>query len=334
MQQDQFPSSPQPPNVPSVQRPAEPPHDYLHPIIEKKRGLVSTKTVTIILSVLVGVCLLAVALMIILAILPARSTKKTTTAPATSVEKATPLTAKDAIDHVKVYFKGTDTAKTAITRPVMAPKMNFYTVIPDVVPLTSVAGEVAPDKSDAQLASILKSMDYDKFTLKVLSDGTKQTNYLADLTRSDVICQVSITKQTDPKADHFFETKCLDMSQYSEYANTQQPLVAQYTPVTATATQYGFVGKPALQASKTSDYNLVEIKSSTVTDQRMSALNNNSMFYQSPDGLWHYFRDHADGVMVECEQYATPVLKAAYAGQPCRSIAKGGAVISVSTKQN
>ncbi len=321
---------PQPSAQPLQTTPAP---DYLHPISDKPQHTYNPKRMIIILSVVVAASLLAVAAMLVVALMPPQQPHKPTTQTTT---KTTPvestLTAKQTIEHIKVYFKGTATAKSPITTPVIAPGKSFYTVIPDIAPLASVAGEVIPDTSDAQLASIVKSLDYDKFTKRVFSDGTKQTNYLADFTRDDVVCQTAVTKSSDVKASHWFEVRCLDMSQYAEYAGAQQPLVSLYTPTTSTATKYGFIGKPAVTASKSAGYNFTEITSSTVIDQRMSAVNSKSMFYQTPDGLWHYFRDHTDGIYVECEQYNTPVLKYAYYGQPCRSLAKD-TVITVALPQ-
>ena len=297
-------------------------HDYLHPITDEPKHHYNLRRMMIILGLIVISALVTVGLMIFFALQPVKQPAKKATTTTNSVQVDT-LTAKQEIENTKVYFKGTEKAKSAIPLPVMAPGKAFYTVIPDVEPLTSIAGEITPDKSDTQLQSILKSIDYDKFSKLVLNDGANGTNYVAEFSRSDVICQVSVTKPADKNANHWFEVSCLDMAQYTEYATYQQTFASLYTPATSTATYYGFIGKPAPTAAKASGYNLLEIPVGIVIDNKMSATNVLAMYYQSPDGLWHYFKERTQGIILECEQYSTVELKSAYVGQPCRSLAKG-----------
>lgn len=296
-------------------------HDYLHPIVDKPTHAMTTKQVTIMFLSVLGVSLVAVITMLAVALMPAKQQVQTST----QVKQSTtaihaPLTAKQTIDHVKVYFKGTAAAKSPIMTPVLAPGKSFYTVIPDVAPLTSVAGEIAPDKSDAQLASITKSMEYDKYTKREFQDGKNGTDYLADYTRDDVVCQVAVTK---PKgANHWFEVRCLDIAQYAEYAMKQQPIAERYTSFTSSAAQYAFVGAPVVVASKISGYHRTDIATATVIEQRMTTVKNRSLFYQLPDGQWRYFKDYTSGIPLECESYDSVDIQSAFAEEPCRSISK------------
>lgn len=333
MQPDQQPQSTLPSdaagqNIAPVEDLGSMPRDYFHPIVDQPKHTMSAKHVAVTLIAVLLVSLLAVGVMLAVALIPAKQlAQKPAAQKQSSTATRTSLTAKQTIDHVKVYFKGTAAAKSPIMTPVMAPGKAFYTVIPDVAPLTSVAGEVTPDKSSAQLASIVKSMEYDTFKKREFQDGVNGTDYLADYTRDDTVCQVAVTKPKD--ANHWFEVRCLDMVQYYDYATTQEPLTARYSSITSTASQYGFVGKPVTIPSKTAGYTLAEIPVSTVIDQRMSALNNRAMFYQSPDKLWHYVIDHTDGIVPECEQFTTIDLRTAYVGQRCRNIAKAGVLDTV-----
>lgn len=320
----------QPPQAPTP-APAPEVHDYLHPIQDEPKHTYHPKRMMLTLGLIVGASLLAVVIMLLYALLPPQSSKKSTNTsqtPTTTTVPADTLTAKQTIEHVAAYFKGAEKAKSPISRPVTAPNKSFYTVIPETAPLISLAGNVMADKSDTQLESILKSMNYDKFVKQVLADGASGTNYLADLTRNDVICQVAVTKQKDAKADHWFEVRCLDMSTYTEHANIQQTLVSLYTPLTASSVQYGFVGKPSTRASKTAGYTLAELPVGTVIDNRLTTTNRLALFYQSPDKLWHYFTDRDTSLLVECENFDTPVLKTAYSGESCRRV-KTGAVENV-----
>ena len=323
--------------LPKVLAEAEETHDYNHPILDQPKKTYHPKRLITILAVIVGVSLLAVGGMLAASLLPAKqSTKPPSDTKTTTTETPVAKTAKQVIDGVATYFSGTKKALTAIDVPVTAPGESFYTVIPDIKPLTSIAGEVAPDSSDQQLASVLKSVESNEFTKQVVHDGTKGTDYLANFTRSDVICQVAVTKPGDAKLNHWFEIRCLDMSQYSEYAKAQKPFVTLYTPTSTGSALVGFTGKPAPKASKTKGYQTLELPASTVIDQKLTTPGNLAMFYQTTDGLWHYFQDRSSSLLVECEKYNSNNLRYAYADQQCRraSTGKTEAVVAPKTKSN
>ena len=310
-------------------------HDYLHPIQDKPKHAYHPKRMMIVLSSIVAVSLIAVAIMLIYALSPTQQNKKTNGSDQSnkSAPQKDTLTAKQTVKNVAIYFKGQEKPKSPISRPVMAPGKAFYTVIPDVPPLVGIAGPVSADKSDMQLESILKAMDYDKFAKKVREDGANNTNYLADLTRDDVICQVQVIKQKDVNAEHWTELRCLDMGTYAEYAETQQPLATLYTPLTASSVQYGFVGKPMTKPSQTDGYTHAELPVSTVIDNTMTSSNRLALFYQSPDKLWRYFTDRDSNLTVECEQYDTPNLKTAYANETCRRVKTGASETIIPPKK-
>ncbi len=309
--------TPLPPLAPpdSSQVPAP---SYAHPIPDKPGRTYNPKRFKLILIIVVAVCILAVGVMLAAALLPMSQKQNVTPeTPKPTVPEKT-VSAKTAIDHVKEYFKGDQAAKAPISLPVLSTNSAFYTVIPDIAPLVSVAGEVAPDKSEAQLSSIIHSLEGDEFTQRVSSNGANHTNFLADFTRKETYCEVSVTKPADTKANHWFEARCLDMATYVDYATAQKPLVDQYTPLTATSVQYGFVGKPAPTNSKTASYKLAELEVSIVVDNRMTSTGKFAQFYQTPDGLWHYFRDRDTSAVLDCDVYNTDSLKSAYLGVSCR----------------
>lgn len=300
-------------------------HDYTHPIVDKPKHQYHPKQFMLWLSILVAVCILAVVIMLLVALLPPSDskapTKTTTQTKQSQTEK--PLTAATTIAHVKEYFKGTETAKSPLLLPVQAPNTSYYTVVPDIAPLVSVAGNVAPDKGTAQLNSIIHSLEGDKFSTNVISDGTKNTNYQAYFTRSDTTCEVDLVRPADTKADQWIEAKCLDTSVYSSYAKDQATLANLYVPLTATSVQYAFVGKPTLTPGSVSGYQRGQIQVSSVINNQTTTDGKYALYYQSPDGLWHYFIDQDNSVPVECQQYNTKDLQAAYAGVTCRDINKG-----------
>ena len=295
---------------------------YAQPVPHQK-GVRSFHALKVIL---ISGLLLAAAIGVIAVVLlfAQSSTKRTANEQKKAGEtKLDPLTAQQTIERTAVYFKGQEKAKTPLTIPIKVKGKNFYTVIPDIDILQSLAGYVSKEMSKQQRESIEKSLDYDKFVKKVFSEGDEKTAYLADFTRDDVVCQLSVDPaEHDTKGD-WTELRCLDVSAYTPYADAQQPLAKAYSAVTSTAAHYGFIGKPVPKDGALSGYKLVEIPVGAVTNQRMTTPDNLGMFYQMPDGLWYYFRDRNRDVYVECENFTGENQRRAYADQPCRRRSTG-----------
>ena len=295
---------------------------YAQPVPHQK----GVRSFHVLKVILISGLLLAAAIGVIAVILlfAQSSTKRTTNEQKKAGEtKLDPLTAQQTIERTAVYFKGQEKAKTPLTIPIKVKGKNFYTVIPDVDILQSLAGYVPKEMSKQQRESIEKSLDYDKFVKKVFSEGDEKTAYLADFTRDDVVCQLSVDPaEHDTKGD-WTELRCLDVSAYTPYADAQQPLAKAYSAVTSTAAHYGFIGKPVPKDGALSGYKLVEIPVGAVTNQRMTTPDNLGMFYQMPDGLWYYFRDRNRDVYVECENFTGENQRRAYADQPCRRRSTG-----------
>lgn len=338
-QQQQPPN--QPPQAPPQGPPAQPQYgqqppitplpdsvpplgDYMHPIPDKPKSGYHPKRFMIALGVFVGVCIVGVGVMLAYALMPQPDTKpKTGTSKDTNKTSSdSTLTAETAIKHVKEYFKGAEVAKSPIMRPIKAPNTNYYTVVSDVAPLVSVAGEVTPDKASAQIDSIVHSLDGDGFTKTVVTDGSGTANYQAYFVRKDAICEADLVKPTDTKANQWIEAKCLDMSTYSTYASEQAGFANIYTPLSATSVLYGFVGKATITDGSVAGYKRGKIQVSTVINDQMTTDGKFAIYYQTPDGLWHYFADQ-DNVAIECEKYITKDQQSAYSGTPCRSLKTG-----------
>lgn len=308
-------------------------HDYLHPIVEQPKHTYHPKAVRTVLVIVVAICLLGVGLAVLASLLPAMSKPATKSQNQTTTPVATEkLTATKQIERVKAYFKGTTTAGSSLTLPVKTTGNNFYTVIPDVAETKSVAGELAPAEVPAMLTAIHKVFDYDKMERTVRSDGTDNTNYLADYRHADIVCQLTVTKPSDTKAKQFVEAKCLDVSQYVAYAAIQRPFYNVYTPAQAGSVEYAFTGKPVSKPSNTSGYQLAELPIGTVIGQQVETSGQIAMFYQTPDGIWHYFKDRAQK-MIECEQYRSRDELFAYGGQLCYSLAKDTVISVVAPKK-
>lgn len=299
--------------------------DYAHPAAVEPKHRYHPKRFILWLSIFVAVCILAVATMLAFALLPSPGSKTSQTTPKSTqpVSNNKPVTAELAIKHVKEYFKGVEQAKTPLFRPVQAPTMAYFTVVPDTAPLVSVAGNVTPDKASAQLGAIIHSLIGDKFAETVVSDGTNGANYQVYFTNSNTTCELDQLNTKDVTANVWIEAKCLDMATYTSYAVAQQPLASLYTPLSATSVQYGFVGKPATVAGSTAGYKYTQLQVSIVIDNQMTSSGQFALYYQTPDGLWHYFTNQDNDVAIDCAQYSTKDLQSTYAGTACRDLRKG-----------
>lgn len=294
-------------------------HDYAQPIADAPKKAYHPRRFMVALGVFVTICLLAVTAMVAMALLPMQQSKKSETAnnaASQAVEKT--VSAKQAIAHVKEYFKADGAAKSGISLPVRATGKDFYTVIPEASATVSVAGNVAPDKTDSQLKSIIHSLEGDGFTQQTSGYEPESSNYLASFVRPETVCQVEVVHIIDKSSSHWTEVRCADMATYEEYAKAQEPLVRLYTPLSATSVLYGFIGKPSPVASKTTGYSTAELPVSIVIDSTMTSHGTLALYYQAPSGLWTYWRDRDASAVFACDQYNTNELKSAYFGAPCR----------------
>lgn len=298
-------------------------HDYAQPIADAPKKVYHPRRFMVALGVFVAVCLLAVAAMVTIALLPMQEAKKTETQNTTTPQTTeNTLSAKQAIAHVKEYFKADGAAKSGISVPVRATGKDFYTVIPEASATVSVAGNVTPDKIDSQLKSIIHSLEGDGFTQQTSGYEPESSNYLGSFVRPETVCQVEVAHITDKASGHWTEVRCADMATYDEYAKAQEPLARLYTPLSATSVSYGFIGKPAPVASKTAGYHTAELPVSIVIDNNMTSHGKSALYYQAPSGVWTYWRDRDASVIFACDQYDTNELKNAYFGTACRDAGK------------
>ena len=342
--QQQQPTTPQNTQQPTSTQPlgAIPPQQtpptegsYTHPIADPPKQVYHPKRFMLALSIFVAVCLLAVVIMVLTTLMPEQKrTPVTDTDNVTNDIVQNPVSADLAITHVKEYFKGTESAKAAILLPVQAPDTAYYTIIPDIKPLTSVAGNIPADKADQQRTAITHSLEADEFTPNVISDGTEGANYQAYFTREDTICEVDVMKAKDPAAEQWIEVKCLDMSTYLAYAKAQAPYATIYTPLTSTSIQYAFVGKPTFHDSKVKGYQTLRTPVGSVINDRLSTQGQYALFYKTPDDIWHYLADQDNDIPLSCNLYRSNETKSAYAGTPCRVNANGSTQTIEAPKTN
>ncbi len=298
-------------------------HDYTRPIADTPKKTYHPKRFVVALSIFVAVCLLAVAAMVVIALLPMQQSGKPEAPSNTATQpNEKTLSARQAIAHVKEYFKADGKARNGISMPVRATGKSFYTVIPEASATVSVAGEVAPDKVQQQRVSIIHSLEGDGFVQRTTGYEPERSNYLGSFARKETVCQVEVDPPVGAAVNHWVEVRCADMATYEAYAKAQEPLVSLYTPLSATSVVYGFIGKPAPVVSKTAGYHTAEIPVSSVVDDTMTSYGTLALFYQAPSGVWTYWRDRNAEAVFACDQYDTNELKNAYYGTSCRDTSK------------
>lgn len=316
------PSSNEPGTLPAPAIPANEVHDYLHPIVDQPKRTYHPKAFRAILIVVVVLSLLGVGLALLATYLPTVSKRTVDTPSTTSTSTLTKtLTASEAVARMKKIFPGPLPVTHSISTPVMLKGNNFYTVVSDVAPIIGLADNIEPSKVAPLIAKLDKSLTSYGMTANVISDGKGASNYQADYSHPDVICQIGTTKTIDQNAPQLLEVRCLDTATYLDVASAQRPFYNVYSPAQATSSEVAFTGKPIITPSATPGYQLAELPVSSVANGQIVSASVRAMFYQPPSGIWYYFKDRAQK-LIECEQYSTDVLKNAYVGQPCRSLSK------------
>ncbi len=239
------------------------------------------------------------------------------------------LTAAKVLARAKEYFKGTESAKTSLSIPVKAKGQRFYSVATDPAATKNAAATLPKAEATRNVASLEHMLEYDQFTRTVVKDGEKDTEYLADFTRSndDVTCQIKNTP-VDPKKleTRFVEFKCLDDDDYTALAKHQLPLFNAYSPAASSSYDIGIVGTMSVRDSKLAGYKLAEIPVGSVLPHAYTPLGI-AMFYQLPDGRWNFFNVRQSETLV-CSLYkgktGTKVdFRSIFQGLTCRDLEKG-----------
>lgn len=255
-----------------------------------------------------------------ISVLSLRKTTPKAAPVATKEQPPTPLTAGMTIEYMRGFFSGTDAAKTSLSTTVSTPNRPYSTVVsdPKAVAKISLAGMVAAKNASATLSSLRSAMTTQRYAETVLSDGVGGTNFLADYTRSETICQIVADKTQDPSASHYIEVKCLDKKQYEDLASIQEPFYKAYHAASATSASTVMIGAATITPSATAGYQLAEQQTATAVTPHKTTAGPTVKFYAAADTIWHYFTDSSS--ILNCSTYyKQPATTAAYVGTPCQN---------------
>lgn len=286
------------------------------------------KRVAVILSIVAAVIVLVAGVVIYMAVQP----KKQTTAPVAVVQDDSlreALNAEEVIARINKTLQWTDSATTPLSIPIKVTGYSFYTVVSDTSFMQSRTATLTSTTAENDAGTIQTFLEDNQFKKTVAQENSADNSYVANFSRSDVVCQLTnVPKSTDTTdADkRLIEIKCLDTSRYETLAKEQAVLYNAYSPASSVSYEIGLIGSSTIHDSKLAGYKLAEIAIGEISSQRITALGT-AMFYQSSDGLWHYFQTRQND-MLSCDLYKSPsTLRTIYEGEPCRDAKKGITVV-------
>ena len=296
-----------------------------------KKSSLTPQRLALILGVSALIVIVLTAVVVFIIAQP-KHVEQPTQQPTQSNEPREKLTAKKVLARAKEYFKGTEAVKSSLSVPVKAKGQRFYSVATDPAATKSAAATLPKAEAVRNVTSLEHMLEYDQFTRTVVKDGEKDTEYLADFTRSnaDVTCQIKNTP-VDPKKPEtrFVEFKCLDDDDYTALAKQQLPLFNAYSPAASSSYDIGIVGTMSVHDSKLAGYKIAEIPVGSVLPHAYTPLGI-AMFYQLPDGRWNFFQVRQSETLV-CSVYKSRTgtkvdFRLIFQGLSCRDLEKGAVV--------
>lgn len=300
------------------------PQDTPPQIPQKPIKTYHPKRVGTILSIIAVLIIVIAGVVVYLAIQP----KKQVETPAEVVKDNSlreKLTAKEVISRVNKKMQWSEEAKTAPSIPIKVDGYNFYTIVADATQMKSITAVRTATQANDNAKTIEDILTKDQFSKMAVQDEPDNGSFVANFVRTDVVCQFSNSPQDD-KPGRVIEVRCLNKESYTSLAKTQAALYSVYSPAASVSYETGFIGSSVTHNSKLSGYTLAEIAISEISSQRITPLGI-AMFYQSPDGLWHYFQTRQNDTL-SCDLYKSPpVLRTIYEGEPCQDAKKGATVV-------
>jgi hypothetical protein len=242
--------------------------------------------------------------------------------------KNTDVTTEKALSAIRAVFPSKPSDNPTLHLPIKVAGYNYFTQI-DSSHVKGVEASVPYTDSAIATAKIAKALKEKQFTESIIEAGSSDSEYVAHYTNSDVVCGVTATKTANnPTGKHMVAAACANMNDYSVTAHAQKPFYDAYpNKPTDTSTNILFVGAPTLSPSQTAGYQTANLMTGGVLQDGTEATGSfTSMFYQTPDKKWHFFKSAED--TLPCSDYVNDDVKKAYAGAQC--LDSSGATSTVS----
>lgn len=256
------------------------------------------------------------------------STSKTaqTTTPA---PVSTDSNAKTLIDGLSPQLKNTKVAVSPVENGVGAtvagtkvsvssaprhqPKGYDFFTVPETYASVTIAAKshdsIVDDVMTAQKYFLTKKMTLDM--TNIYEDGLVSAHFHNDT----AICEMNESTTPLPQGENQLVASCADYTSYAANAETLQPLYRAMTDSKLEHPTYGqgvlFTG--SITDSKTNGYRIASVGTSNVYAAVGGSV---ALFYQTPDGAWHYLFNTQSGAQCS-ELNKTSDTKKAFAGVAC-----------------
>lgn len=199
---------------------------------------------------------------------------------------------------------------------------NFFTT-----PATFPRVTVASNSSDTLMADVGTAEAYllnQHLQLDTVNYSGTESGITAQFHNATTVCSLSQTTEPWPQGSNQLTVNCADMSAYQSQATTLAPLYKAYIAAQPNAKRVvGPVFTGSVMASQTKGYHTASID----TGSAFSPVGGSAaLFYQTPDGTWHYFQNTQS--ILSCSTYNTNDLKKAFAGTTCDNGRSSGSKVA------
>lgn len=233
-------------------------------------------------------------------------------------KKTTSTDLKAFMQSVKKHMGGGDAAAEYAAPDYKVNGYDFYAV--GVLELSTSWEDTLPEAQIKPAAAKLEAFLYENGFKK--SEQQVKAGYypLVKYESSDTLCGINYYLDTADTNKPVFLTCALKAS-YEPTAKTLKPLYAVYRDANKDSqyiTEDSRLGLPKIEPSKSTGYKTAE----AAIYGEASPTGAVGLFYQTPDGVWHYFTGTQS--VLPCNRFDTSDLKKAYLGQTCYLLDEAG----------
>lgn len=235
-------------------------------------------------------------------------------------KKAEVLSAEDTLKGLADTLRATGIGYGGTIQPYKVAGFEFKTSVG--VETRSVTVSRSPGESATALSAARDYLKTKNYKENIVEKGIGSSSFIANYESEKAICRAEHIKAASGSnlSLDTVSLSCLDISDLKKIAESQKPfyeLLKAARPDEIVLDKVAIAGNPKIDDSYVYGYKTVEqalISGADDTSNRGGTVMK-AMFYQTPDGHWHYFTT-TDG-LVDCDLYKTDDLKRAYKAKPC-----------------
>ncbi len=242
--------------------------------------------------------------------------KTTTKQPASTVAKGTNII--KLMTGLQAAIPGGTTATEPLAPDYMVTGYDFYASARSKDTMSVVYKKPAAELSATatQAASYLAENGFKKSAQQVKDAYYPLVKYEND----DTFCGINYYSDSAEELQELY-VACAAKTSYAPTAKLQKPFYDAYRAANKGSqylTEDSRIGYPKITDSVTAGYKTAE----AAIYGEASPTGAMGLFYQTPDGTWHYFKGTQQ--MLMCTDFTTAELKKAYAGQKCSATGTDG----------